>query len=224
MFDQLSDRLQATLSEVRSRGKLTEPDVDAAMREIRLALLEADVNFKVVKTFTADAQGALPRRRGAGEPRPRTAGGEDRQRGADGADGRGGTRARFRLQRPDRDPDGRPAGLRQDDRLRQARPLPRRLGQGRRTRRLRRLPARGDRPAGRRRASGPVLTSTRQGADARPSRDRRVGAGPGPRGGPRRADRRHRRPPPRRRGPDGRAVPDPQDAPSPTTCCWWSTR
>jgi len=53
VFDQLSDRLQATLSDVRSRGKLTEPDVDAAMREIRLALLEADVNFKVVKTFTA---------------------------------------------------------------------------------------------------------------------------------------------------------------------------
>jgi signal recognition particle subunit SRP54 len=53
MFDQLSDRLQATLSEVRSRGKLTEADVDRAMRDIRLALLEADVNFKVVKTFTA---------------------------------------------------------------------------------------------------------------------------------------------------------------------------
>jgi signal recognition particle subunit SRP54 len=53
MFDQLSDRLQATLSEVRSRGKLSEADVDAAMREIRLALLEADVNFKVVKAFTA---------------------------------------------------------------------------------------------------------------------------------------------------------------------------
>ncbi len=53
VFDQLSDRLQATLSDVRSRGKLSESDVDAAMREIRLALLEADVNFKVVKTFTA---------------------------------------------------------------------------------------------------------------------------------------------------------------------------
>src|SRR5205809_7172830 len=52
MFDQLSDRLQETLSGVRSRGKLTEADVDRAMREIRLALLEADVNFKVVKTFT----------------------------------------------------------------------------------------------------------------------------------------------------------------------------
>ena len=56
MFDQLGDRLQATLSEVRSRGKLSEDDVDRAMREIRLALLEADVNFKVVKAFTASVK------------------------------------------------------------------------------------------------------------------------------------------------------------------------
>src|SRR5438874_12027360 len=53
MFDALSDKLQAALSDVRSRGKLTEDDVDKAMREIRLALLEAYVNFKVVKQFTA---------------------------------------------------------------------------------------------------------------------------------------------------------------------------
>jgi signal recognition particle subunit SRP54 len=53
MFDQLSDRLQSTLGDIRKRGKLTEDDVDKAMREIRLALLEADVNFKVVKSFTA---------------------------------------------------------------------------------------------------------------------------------------------------------------------------
>ena len=53
MFDALGDRLQATLSEVRGRGTLTEADVDKAMREIRLALLEADVNFKVVKQFTS---------------------------------------------------------------------------------------------------------------------------------------------------------------------------
>src|SRR3954453_23372424 len=56
VFDQLSDRLQDSLSAVRSRGKLTEADVDAAMREIRLALLEADVNFKVVKAFTAQVR------------------------------------------------------------------------------------------------------------------------------------------------------------------------
>src|SRR5215204_4301019 len=53
MFDSLSEKLQATLADVRSRGTLTEDDVNAAMREIRLALLEADVNFKVVKGFTS---------------------------------------------------------------------------------------------------------------------------------------------------------------------------
>ncbi|HEX5820948.1 MAG TPA: signal recognition particle protein [Solirubrobacterales bacterium] len=53
MFDQLSDRLQGVLSDVRSRGKLSPDDVDNALREVRLALLEADVNFKVVKDFTA---------------------------------------------------------------------------------------------------------------------------------------------------------------------------
>jgi signal recognition particle subunit SRP54 len=53
MFDALSDKLQAVLSDVRSRGKLNEGDINKAMREIRLALLEADVNFKVVKDFTA---------------------------------------------------------------------------------------------------------------------------------------------------------------------------
>jgi signal recognition particle subunit SRP54 len=53
MFDALSEKLQDTLAGVRERGTLTEDDVNAAMREIRLALLEADVNFKVVKSFTA---------------------------------------------------------------------------------------------------------------------------------------------------------------------------
>jgi len=52
LLESLSERLQATLADVRGRGTLTEADVNAAMREIRLALLEADVNFKVVKSFT----------------------------------------------------------------------------------------------------------------------------------------------------------------------------
>src|SRR3954467_1049600 len=52
MFDTLSDRLQTALGDVRSRGKLSEEDVNKAMRQVRLALLEADVNFKVVKEFT----------------------------------------------------------------------------------------------------------------------------------------------------------------------------
>lgn len=51
-FDQLSDRLQMALRRVRGKGRLTEQDIDAMMREIRLSLLEADVNFKVVKSFT----------------------------------------------------------------------------------------------------------------------------------------------------------------------------
>ena len=53
MFDALSDRLDAALSEVRSRGTLSEDDVAKALRAIRLALLEAEVNFQVVKGFTA---------------------------------------------------------------------------------------------------------------------------------------------------------------------------
>ncbi len=53
MFDTLAEKLQATLADVRGRGTLTEDDINAAMREIRLALLEADVNFRVVKSFTS---------------------------------------------------------------------------------------------------------------------------------------------------------------------------
>jgi len=53
MFDSLSDRLRKTLAGLTGRGRVTEADVDAAMREVRLALLEADVNFKVVKDFVA---------------------------------------------------------------------------------------------------------------------------------------------------------------------------
>jgi len=53
VFDSLSEKLQGALSGVRQRGALTEEDIVKAMREIRLALLEADVNFKVVKQFTA---------------------------------------------------------------------------------------------------------------------------------------------------------------------------
>ena len=53
MFESLGDRLQSVFDGLKRRGKLTEADVDKAMREIRLALLEADVNFKVVKSFVA---------------------------------------------------------------------------------------------------------------------------------------------------------------------------
>src|SRR5436190_8996348 len=53
MFESLTEKLQGALADVRNRGTLSEQDVDAALRTIRLALLEADVNLKVVRQFTA---------------------------------------------------------------------------------------------------------------------------------------------------------------------------
>jgi len=53
MFENLSDKLQGIFGKLSNRGRLSEADVDAALREVRLALLEADVNFKVVKDFIA---------------------------------------------------------------------------------------------------------------------------------------------------------------------------
>jgi signal recognition particle subunit SRP54 len=62
MFESLSDRLGGVFDKLRGRGALTELDVRAAMREVRIALLEADVALPVVKTFidqvTADAIGS----------------------------------------------------------------------------------------------------------------------------------------------------------------------
>ena len=53
MFNNLSDRLTDTFDRLRGKGKLTEADIQAAMRDIRMALLEADVNYRVVKDFVA---------------------------------------------------------------------------------------------------------------------------------------------------------------------------
>ncbi len=55
-FDNLSDRLQMSLRRVTGRGRLTEKDIEEMMREVRLSLLEADVNFKVVKSFTKNVK------------------------------------------------------------------------------------------------------------------------------------------------------------------------
>src|SRR5690242_8544251 len=51
MFDALSEKLRRVLKDLRGQGRLTEAHIEAAMREIRMALLEADVNYKVVKSF-----------------------------------------------------------------------------------------------------------------------------------------------------------------------------
>ncbi|MBQ6906961.1 MAG: signal recognition particle receptor subunit alpha, partial [Clostridia bacterium] len=50
-FDNLTEKLQIALKKLRGKGKITEADLKEGMREIKLALLEADVNFKVVKDF-----------------------------------------------------------------------------------------------------------------------------------------------------------------------------
>ena len=55
-FDSLSQKLQNVFKNLRSKGRLTEDDVKAALKEVKMALLEADVNFKVVKQFTKAVQ------------------------------------------------------------------------------------------------------------------------------------------------------------------------
>ena len=89
MFDSLSTRLQDVFKSLRGEVRLTEANVEAALREIRLALLEADVNFKVVKAFVdrvrdrAMDQAVLrePDAGAAGHPhRPRRAAGAVRRR------------------------------------------------------------------------------------------------------------------------------------------------
>ncbi len=59
MFDTLQEKLEGTFRTLGSKGRLTEADIESALREIRLALLEADVNFKVVKTFVATVKERL---------------------------------------------------------------------------------------------------------------------------------------------------------------------
>ena len=52
-FETLSDKLQGALRQIAKKGRLTEADVDVMLREVRLALLEADVNIKIIKEFIA---------------------------------------------------------------------------------------------------------------------------------------------------------------------------
>tara|TARA_B100000686_G_C16728003_1_gene938926 strand:+ start:12 stop:191 length:180 start_codon:yes stop_codon:yes gene_type:complete len=59
MFKNLSERLSGIFEKLKSRGSLTESDVDAALREVRIALLEADVSLEVVKEFLEKAKKKL---------------------------------------------------------------------------------------------------------------------------------------------------------------------
>ena len=55
-FESLTDKLQNVFKKLRSKGRLTESDVKTALKEVKMALLEADVNFRVVKEFTKSVQ------------------------------------------------------------------------------------------------------------------------------------------------------------------------
>lgn len=78
-FEGLTEKISNTFKKLRSRGRLTEADVKEAMREIRLALLEADVNFKVTKDFIKAVTEKAAGRGYPGEPFSRTAGHQDRE-------------------------------------------------------------------------------------------------------------------------------------------------
>ena len=121
VFATLSDRLSDTFKNLRGKGRLSEADIDATAREIRLALLEADVALPVVKDFVGGGQGARPRRRGQRCAEPGPAGHQDRQRGARRDPRRRDPPAALRQDPADRDHARRPPGRRQDHAGRQAR-------------------------------------------------------------------------------------------------------
>ena len=98
-FESLSDKLQNVFKNLRGKGRLTEADVKAALKEVKMALLEADVSFKVVKQFIKSVQ---ERAVGAGcyeRSESGTDGDQDCTRGADFSDGIA-RRRRLQLRRP----------------------------------------------------------------------------------------------------------------------------
>ena len=112
VFETLSDRLTQVFSSLRGQGRLSAADIDATAREIRIALLEADVALPVVRQFIARGEGAGVRHRGVRRAEPRPAGHQDRQRRAH-RDPRGrGQAAAVRQDAAHRDHAGRPSGIR----------------------------------------------------------------------------------------------------------------
>ena len=115
VFDALSEKLQETLADVRAHGTLTEDDINKAMREIRLALLEADVNFKVVKQFTATVKERCLGAEVVGQLNPGQQVVKIVNEELTALMG-GASAGHLVLAAPaDGDPHGRPAGLGQDD-------------------------------------------------------------------------------------------------------------
>ena len=87
-FEGLSDKLSAAFKRLRNKGKLNEADVKEAMREVRLALLEADVNYKVAKDFTNNVTERAVGAEVLESLTPAQHGHQNRQRGADRPHGR----------------------------------------------------------------------------------------------------------------------------------------
>ena len=86
-FESLSDKLQNVFKNLRGKGRLTEADVKTALKEVKLALLEADVSFKVVKQFIKSGSGACNRTGRDERTESGTDGDQDRKRGAGKPDG-----------------------------------------------------------------------------------------------------------------------------------------
>ena len=86
-FESLSDKLQNIFKNLRGKGRLSEADVKAALKEVKMALLEADVSFKVVKQFISSIQERALGKEGIRKPDTRTDGYQDRNRRTGKADG-----------------------------------------------------------------------------------------------------------------------------------------
>ena len=118
-FEGLTEKLSAAFKKLRGKGRLSEADVKEAMREIRLALLEADVSYKVVKDFikktTERAVGGC-----AGESDPGTDDRQDRQRGANRPHGQRQPENPHGVPAADHRDAGGLAGRRQNDQRRKA--------------------------------------------------------------------------------------------------------
>ena len=168
MFDTLTDKLTAVFTRLGNKGRLTEDDVGEALREVRLALLEADVNFRVAREFVAAHPREDGRRRGAPRHLSRPAGGQARPRPDGRAPGRGRARNQIASVAAVRDHACRPARLGQDDDGRQARAAPAPAGPAGAAHRGRPAPSRRDGPAGiARQAAGRARLSGEGGAGRR---------------------------------------------------------
>ena len=221
MLENLSERLQGIFSGLRGKGRLTEDDINDAMREIRMALLEADVNFKVVKGFIARTKERCLERGGARLAHAGAERHQDRARRAHRALGPHGQQARPGQPHPQRHHARGPAGLRQDDGRREA-GLPPEAGEPLAPARgLRRVPSRRGRPAAdpRRRDRRARVPRRRAGPGAHRQRGR-----PGRHRQPaRRGHRGHGGPFARGRRDDGRGRGHQARRSSPTRSSWWWT-